>query len=87
MMDLTARISSEICKQIPLEADKGFHIESITVSDRIDGAAISKRFDCAVFVSPSVQPNEFCLSLRSSPSVRRVEYFRITTRTPPDAKV
>lgn len=79
-MLMTDLIFSTISEQIALEAQQGYHVESITVSNRLDLAPFLSRYDCPVFGSASMQINEFCLSVRSSPSNRRVEFFRVTRK-------
>lgn len=82
-MSLTSIISSVISRQVELEALAGFHIESITVSQNLDRTPLLEQFDCSVYASSDLKINEFCLSVRSSPSNRRVEFFRVHPKKAP----
>ncbi len=82
-MSLTSIISSVISSQVELEAQQGFHLESITVSHKLDRTPLLEQFDCSVYASYDMAINEFCLSVRSSPSNRRVEFFRVHPKKAP----
>lgn len=76
---------SAISNTIAMEALRGFHVMSITVSSRLPRDPVRNALlDYELSFSTDLRPTEFCLSLRSSPSERHVNFYRIShaPRTP-----
>jgi hypothetical protein len=76
-MELSA-LYSAISNAIHDEAARGFHVMSITVSGRLPRDPIRERYDCEISFSSELRPTEFCISFRSSPSERHVNFYRMS---------
>lgn len=77
-MDLQALFSA-ISKTIDMEALRGFHVLSITVSTRLPRDPLREQFSLYdIIFSSDLRPGEFCLSLRGSPTERRVNFYRVS---------
>ena len=77
-MELSSLFSA-VRKTIEEEADRGYHVMSITFSRKFSAWAtdIGLRYDCPVYYSHSLSHLEFILSLRGSPSDRHVNFYRV----------
>ena len=71
-------LSSAISNTIAEEARRGFHAMSITVSARLPRNPLRDLFACPLYFSSDLRPTEFCISFRSSPSERHVNFYRIS---------
>ena len=73
------QLFSAISEAIDKEAERGYHVVSITLSQKLTTFSndIGRRYDCPVYYSVGLHKNEFSLFLRSSPSNRYVTFYRM----------
>ena len=72
-----SQVFSAIRTTISKEADRGYHVMSITLSRKFSAWPTEGNFDCPIYYSSGLSPSEFILSLRSSPSDLHVNFYKV----------
>jgi hypothetical protein len=84
-MDLSVLLSA-ISNAINEEEARGFHVMSITIARKLGyyNSDITFTYGELLQYSSDLKLNEFCISFRSSPSERHVNFYRVShaSRTP-----